>query len=75
MSVTTTSDEKRQRAREILETVKSNIKEAQELLVESLHPDTWGSGEYNSTYTQTLENVELELVKLRIEVNRIKNEI
>jgi hypothetical protein len=75
MGVQTTSDEKREQAREKLDTAVKLVKEAQELVSEAVDRDTWGANELNSEYTDALQELEVELVQSRLELIRKRNKI
>ena len=57
MSVTTTSDEK-------LDDARNHILSAQKLLMEALHPDTWGHDDYDDEFIEKILEVSVELIKL-----------
>ena len=75
MSIRTTSDEKREQARGKLDEAVKLVKEAQELISEAVDRDTWGANDYNSEYTDTLMELEIELVQSRLELVRKRHKI
>ena len=58
MGVTTTADEK-------LENIRSNISESVKDLREFLDPDTHGHEDYQQSYVEELEEVYLDLCKIK----------
>ncbi len=58
MGVVTTADEKRDEAKECLD-------RAFKLLLEVTDPNTWGSSDYREDYKDTLDEVALEIKKLK----------
>lgn len=57
MSVRTTSDEK-------LDDARNHILSAQKLLLEVVHPDTWGHDEYSDEFVEKILEASIELIKL-----------
>lgn len=58
MGVVTTADNRRDEAKE-------HINEAYKCLIEMLDEDTWGYDQYTDVYIETVEEVMLELRRLK----------
>jgi len=58
MSATTTADEK-------IESVRANVRDAVKDLREFLDPETWGSGDYSDEFIEEVEEVYLELCRIK----------
>lgn len=61
MSVTTTADEK-------LALAKQKIKEARDLLIESVHEDTWGSDNWRNDYKGNIWDCVRELAAVQFKL-------
>ena len=58
MSVTTTADDK-------IESVRANVRDAVKDLREFLDPEIWGAGDYNDEFIEEVEEVYLELCRIK----------
>jgi len=58
MGVVTTADEKRDKAKEL-------IQEAYSLLSQAVDPETWGSKDFSEQYIDKLEDCLVELRKIK----------
>lgn len=58
MGVTTTADEKIRKAKDL-------ISEAYKELLYVLDEDTWGSSDYRQDYLDTIQEVAMELLKIK----------
>ena len=58
MGVVTTADERRDEAKDYIE-------KAYNCLIEATDDDTWGADEYEESYIETLEEIAIQLRKLK----------
>lgn len=75
MSVRTTADEKRDQLKDKMDETLVLLGECQELLFTILNKDTWGSNDYRSEYISKLEDVELEVFRVRGSLNKINRSL
>lgn len=75
MSVRTTADDRRNEAKELIEKSIENLQEASMKIQSALDKETWGSDQWNSIYTTTLEESELQIAKIKLEIKRLCNKL
>lgn len=75
MSVTTTSDEKRDNAKKNINNAIDFLKLSLEDLKVATDIDTWGSSEYNDNFQNFLNDTQIEILQFILKLKNISRKI